>query len=74
MSQAFVPEHVSGSSALVTATQVPLVPVQDWQVPQAASEQQCPSTQAPLLHWLAVAAVHRLPAPDLDAQVPVDVQ
>jgi hypothetical protein len=39
-SQVLDPVQVSGSSALVTATQVPPGPVQDWHVPQDAAPQQ----------------------------------
>jgi hypothetical protein len=49
-SQLFVPLQLSESSALVTLTQVPFAPVQDWQVPHEAEPQHIPSTQAPLVH------------------------
>jgi hypothetical protein len=39
-SQLLVPLQLSGSSAFVTAAQVPPGPVQDWHVPQDATLQQ----------------------------------
>ena len=60
-SQVLDPVQVSGSSAFVTATQVPPGPVHDWHVPQVATLQQWPSTQDPLLHWLAVEIEQTLP-------------
>jgi hypothetical protein len=39
-SQVLVPLQLSGSSALMIATQVPPVPVQAWHVPHAAPVQQ----------------------------------
>jgi hypothetical protein len=47
-SQVIGPVHVSGSSAPVTATQVPPAPVQAWHAPQIATPQQRPSTQLPM--------------------------
>jgi hypothetical protein len=38
--QVLAPVQLSGSSAFVTATQVPPGPVQDWHVPQDATVQQ----------------------------------
>ena len=49
--QVFRPVQVSGSSALMTATQVPPAPVQAWQDTQVWV-QQCPSTQLPLAQSL----------------------
>ena len=49
-SQVLAPLQLSGSSLLVTATQVPPAPVQDWQAPHDAEPQQIPSTHAPLVH------------------------
>ena len=49
-SQVLPPEQLSESSPLVTATQVPPAPVQDWQLPHDAEPQHIPSTQAPLVH------------------------
>ena len=44
------------------------VPLQVWQVPQAALPQQTPLTQAPLVHWFA--APQAAPSAFLPAQVP----
>jgi hypothetical protein len=50
-SQVWVPEQaLFGSSAFVTLTQVPPLPVQAWQLPHADLVQQNPSTQLPLPH------------------------
>ena len=59
--QVYAPVQLSGSSILVTATQVPPGLEQDWHVPQDATLQQWSSTQNPLLHWLAVALEQALP-------------
>jgi hypothetical protein len=56
-SQVSVPMQLSGSSALVTATQVPPPPVQAWHFPQAETPQQCPSTQLPLAQSVGLAQV-----------------
>jgi hypothetical protein len=67
-SQIWLPEQLpSGSSALVTMTQVPPPPVQARQVPQVLVVQQRPSTQLPVVHWLP--AVHV--SPGLFLQAPV---
>ncbi len=42
-----------GSATVPTLAQVPPAPVQTWQTGQLALPQQRPSTQFPLLHWLA---------------------
>jgi hypothetical protein len=68
--QVFVPLQLSASSPLVTATQVPPVPVQAWQVPHDDVPQQCPSTQAPVLHRLAVALVQAAPGLSSCTQAP----
>jgi hypothetical protein len=49
-SQVLAPVQLSGSSAFVTATQVPPGPVHDWHVPHEAKLQQWPSTQDLPLH------------------------
>ena len=59
--------QLSGSSALVTATQVPPPPVQVWQVPQDELPQQWLSTQAPLVQ--SPATVHICPFAFLQAPV-----
>jgi hypothetical protein len=56
-SQLLVPLQVPGSSALVTATQVPPPPVQAWQVAHDALPQQVPSTQAALVQSVAAVQV-----------------
>jgi hypothetical protein len=44
-----------------SGVQVPgVVPLQVWQVPQAALPQQTPSTQLPLMHWLAAPQIDPL--------------
>jgi hypothetical protein len=45
-----LPGQESGSSWLITETQVPPPPVQAWQAPQVAEPQQWPSTQLPEAH------------------------
>jgi hypothetical protein len=73
LSQVRVPEQLlSGSSVPVTATQVPPVPVHDWQVPQAAARQQRPSTQWSPAHWLS--AVQTPPAVMRVTQAPAELQ
>jgi len=69
-SQLCVPLQVSGSSALMTATQVPPPPVQVRQVPQEAVPQQWPSTQLPLTHSPAALQVW----PETFLQVPAASQ
>jgi hypothetical protein len=69
-SQVLVVAQVSGSSALVTGTQVPPPPVQAWQVPQALTVQQRPSTQLPVVQ--SVPAAQLLPGVVL--HVPAAVQ
>jgi hypothetical protein len=68
-SQVFAPVQLSGSSALVTATQVPPAPVQAWQTPQVWLQQwlsvQVPVAQLP-------GGVHAWPL--FNAQVPVALQ
>lgn len=56
-SQLLMPLQLPGSSALVTATQVPPPPVQAWQVEHDALPQQVPSTQAALVQSLAAVQV-----------------
>ena len=52
-----------------SGVQVPgVVPLQVWQVPQAALPQQTPLTQAPLVHWFA--PPQAVPSACLPAQVP----
>jgi hypothetical protein len=62
------PEHVSASSAFVTAVHAPDV-LHVWQTPLHAAEQQF-SSQIPLAHWAA--AVQACPA--LNVQTPVALQ
>ena len=51
---------VGAAVPAASGVQVPgVVPLQVWQVPQAALPQQTPFTQLPLMHWLA--AVHTEP-------------
>jgi hypothetical protein len=71
-SQVSVPMQLSGSSALVTATQVPPPPVQAWHFPQAETPQQWPSMQDPDMH--AVPAEHAPPFVILVWQAPALVQ
>lgn len=67
-SQVVVPVQLLGSSAFVTAAQVPLAVAQVWQVAQDAEPQQTPSTQEPLVHSTPVPQV--LPFPFCGTQVP----
>jgi hypothetical protein len=66
-SQAFPASQLPATSVPALAnTQVPADPatLHDLQAPvHAAASQQTPSTQNPLAHWLAVAAVHPSPLP-----------
>jgi hypothetical protein len=64
-SQLLFPVQRSGSSALVTATQVPPPPVHAWQLAHDAVPQQWPSTHAPLVH--SAAPVHVWPLAFLHA-------
>jgi hypothetical protein len=66
-SQVLAPLQTPGSSALVTATQVPPPPVQAWHELQDALPQQCASTQFPLVQSDAIAQV----SPLVFLQVPV---
>jgi hypothetical protein len=66
--QVFAPLQLSGSSAFVTATQVPSTPVQAGHVPHEAALQQRPSTQAPSVHWAAFEQM--VPRPNFCEQVP----
>jgi hypothetical protein len=69
-SQPLVPMQLFASSAFLTATQVPPVPVQAWQVPHDGMPQQNPSTQALLVHSALPPAPHAAPLAFLATQVP----
>jgi hypothetical protein len=64
--QVFAPVHVSGSSALMTATHAPVPTAHVLQVPEQAPEQHTPSSQAPL-EQVAAPPGHGLPALTLHA-------
>ena len=72
-SQVLAVVQVSGSSMPVTVTQVPLAPVQLWQVPHAATPQQRPSMQWPDMHMVP-SPVHMAPAPSFVWQAPAELQ
>lgn len=67
-SQLLVPVQLSGSSALVIATQVPPAPVQAWHAAQDVDPQQNPSMQAALVHSTAVPQA--MPFPFFGTHVP----
>jgi len=64
--------QVSGSSALVTDTQVPFAPVQAWHDPQAVLAQQWPSTQLPDMQ--VASRLHMAPLANLFWQAPAPLQ
>jgi hypothetical protein len=70
--QVLPPAQVSRSSALMTATQLPLLPVQVWQLPQAAAPQQWPSTQWADEHSTSV--LHSTPLAFFAWQAPAELQ
>jgi hypothetical protein len=67
-SQVVVPVQLLGSSAFVTAAQVPFAVAQVWQVAQDAVPQQTPSTHEALVHSTPVR--HVLPLPFCGTQAP----
>jgi hypothetical protein len=65
------PEQVS-SSAFLTGTQVPPVPVHAWQLPHVAEPQQWPSMQLPETQYTSL--LHSIPLGNLSSQAPAVLQ